>query len=553
MQSTEDAVRVRLFGPLELDVAGTPLGPRDLGGVKPKQLLEILLLERDHAVPKDRLADRLWGERLPERVAATIETYVSVVRRRLDRGAAGLGRRLIVTEPGGYRLPTTKAIVDADRFDALIRRAAASEDPERRAALETATAMSEHELLADEPYAEWVLAPREHVRARRVQALSDLGECCLRLGDPRAALAAADELLTLEPAHERAYRLAMTAHSALGDRGAALRAYRACHAALAGELGVAPTKETADLHAALLRGEDPAGHAEGREPAAPAPRGAATRGLPIRYATSDGARIAYQVVGDGPVDLVFVPSFVTNLGATWDDPTYAAFLRRLATPARLILFDKRGTGLSDPALDFPSTSRRSDDLLSVLDAAGSRRAVLFGVCGGGALCAHFAASHPDRTEALILHNSFARLLRTDDYPWGWPAADYERFLAAFEEAWLSGTGIERRNPGLADNPRYREWFARYVRLAASPWMSRRLAELNAEIDVRPLLAGIRAPTLVICRTEDAWLSPENSRYLAAHIPGARLLELPGVDHDPWVGDTEPVLEAIESFAGVPAA
>jgi pimeloyl-ACP methyl ester carboxylesterase len=185
----------------------------------------------------------------------------------------------------------------------------------------------------------------------------------------------------------------------------------------------------------------------------------------------------------------------------------------------------------------------------VLDAAGSERAVLFGVCGGGALCAHFAADHPDRTAGVILHNSFARLLRSDDYPWGQSPEWHERFMAAFEQAWLgNGDGHVRRNPGLAGNPRYRDWFARYVRLAASPWMARRLAELNAEIDVRGLLGAIRAPCLVICRTEDVWLAPENSRYLAAHIPGAELLELPGVDHDPWVGDAEPVLAAVQAFA-----
>ena len=127
---------------------------------------------------------------------------------------------------------------------------------------------------------------------------------------------------------------------------------------------------------------------------------------------------------------------------------------------------------------------------------------------------------------------------------------YERFLDGFEEAWLgNGDGIVRRNPGLADNPRYRDWFARYVRLGASPWMARRLTEMNGELDVRDALGKIRAPTLVICRTDDAWLSPANSRYLADRIEGARLVELPGVDHDPWVGDTEQVLELVAGFVG----
>jgi pimeloyl-ACP methyl ester carboxylesterase len=149
---------------------------------------------------------------------------------------------------------------------------------------------------------------------------------------------------------------------------------------------------------------------------------------------------------------------------------------------------------------------------------------------------------------LILHAAFARMLRTDDYPWGWPPELYQRFLTSFEQSWLGdGAGLSRRNPGLADNPRYRSWFARYVRLAANPFMARRLAEMNAEIDIRALLPRVQAPTLVMVRTDDVWMSAENSRYLARRIDGASLVEMPGVDHDPWVGDTGPVLAEVEAF------
>jgi pimeloyl-ACP methyl ester carboxylesterase/DNA-binding SARP family transcriptional activator len=539
-------VAVRMFGPLELQVGGARLGPRDLGGVKPKRLLEVLLIERGRAVPKDRIAELLWGEAQPRRAAATIETYVSVLRGRLDR-PPGLGRRLILTEPGGYRLAAEELAVDVDRFEALLRGAAASGPAERRPLLEEAVAVAGAELLSDEPYAAWAIPTREHYRERQVQALVDLAECCLDLGDGRAALAAAGRALTLDATRERACRAGMLAHMALGDRDAALRLYQRCRAALAGELGVPPDARTEALHAAVLRGDPaPGDQLPGGEPPASAARPA--RRSPVRYARNGPVRIAYQVAGEGPVDLVFSPSNVSSLAATWDDPTYAAFLERLASIGRLILFDKRGTGLSDPALDFPTTRERSEDLLAVLDAAGSPRAVLFGVCGGGALCIQLAADHPDRATGLILHNSMARMLRAGDYPWGWTARMYQRLLASFEDAWLgNGDGLVRRNPGLADNPRYREWFARYVRLGASPWMARRLTEMNRELDVRALLGQVQAPTLVICRTQDAWLSADNSRYLARHIPGARLVELPGVDHDPWVGDAEQVLSAVEEF------
>jgi pimeloyl-ACP methyl ester carboxylesterase len=367
-----------------------------------------------------------------------------------------------------------------------------------------------------------------------------------RPGAPRAALTAVTQALALEPTSERAYRAAMVAHYALGDRDAALRAHARCAAVLSGEFGVPPAPETAELHLAIMHDVNAAQLPGLGKP--PAAIGRLRAVLPIGYAGPAGARIAYQAVGYGPVDILFSPSLVSNLAATWDDPTYAAFLRRLATIGRLILFDKRGTGLSDPAIDFPTVRERSDDLVGVLDAAGSQRAILFGTCGGGALCLQFAADHPDRTMALILHNAMAKMLKADDYPWGCPPEHYERFLAAFDEAYLGdGAGQARRNPGLADDPRYRDWFARYMRLAANPWMSKRLAELNRDLDVRSVLGQIRAPTLVICRSEDVWLSAGNSRYLAREIADSQLVELPGVDHDPWVGDSEQVFTAVEAF------
>jgi pimeloyl-ACP methyl ester carboxylesterase/DNA-binding SARP family transcriptional activator len=549
MELNRPSMVVRMFGPLQVEVAGRTFGPRDLGGVKPKQLLEVLLLECGRTVPKDRIADRLWGEQLPQRTGATIESYVSVLRRLLDV-EPGLGRRVIVTDHGGYRMAAGEVSRDVDRFEALIRRAAGADLAARRLALEQAVQLADDELLADEPYADWVQPPREHCRALLLQALVDLAECCLAQDDPRAAISASQRALTLQPTSERAVRVQMLANCALGASDEAIRAYERCRAALSEELGVEPTDETLELRTAITTGTGvapDAGDGDGDEQL-PRPVGRSHVALPIGYAAKGGVRIAYQVVGAGPVDLVFSPSLITNLGATWDDPTYAAFLRRLASVSRLILFDKRGTGLSDPALDFPTQRQRSDDLLRVLDAADSQRAVLFGVCAGGALCVQFAADHPDRASGLVLHNSAARTLCSDDYPWGLQADLYEQFLASFEQIWLDESDrIALRNPGLADNPRYRDWFARYVRLAASPFMARRLAEMNASIDVTALLPTILCPTLIITRTDDTWMSPENSRYLARHIPDAQLVELAGCDHDPWVGDTEQVLAAVEAF------
>lgn len=543
MQPTRSIADVRMFGSLRLDIAGVGFGPRELGGIKPKQVVELLLLECGRTVHKDRIADRLWSAQPPQRAEATIESYVCLLRRRFDV-ESGLGRRLIVTDHGGYRWNADLTDLDVDRFEALVRQAAEAEPAGRRAALEEAVALATGDLLADEPDADWVQGPREHYRALLLQALVDLAECRLTLRADRPALLAAEQALSMDATNERAFRARMLAHYRLGAPDEALRTFEQCRVALAEELGVDPAARTAELHLAILRGEEPDGQltpADARSPDQPERR-------PIRYADNGGVRIAYQVTGNGPVDLVFVPSFITNLGATWDDPTYAGFLRRLASVSRLILFDKRGTGLSDPALEFPTQRERSEDLLSVLDAAGSERPVLFGVCGGGGLCVQFAVDHPERTAGLILHNSAARILCADDYPWGLRPELYDRFLASFEEIWLDERErIAKRNPGLADNPRYRDWYAHYVRLASNPFMARRLAEMNASTDNRALLPLVQSPCLVVTRTEDAWMSPENSRYLARHIDGAELLELPGVDHDPWVGDTEAVLDAVRTL------
>lgn len=216
--------------------------------------------------------------------------------------------------------------------------------------------------------------------------------------------------------------------------------------------------------------------------------------------------------------------------------------------SRLILFDKRGTGLSDPALDFPTPRERSDDLVGVLDGAGSQRAVLFGVCGGGALCTHFDADHPDRTAGLILHASAARLLRTVDYPRGWTLEQHKQLRDSFEHAWLTGGRPDRRNPGLATNPRYCDWFARYIRLSASPFMARQLVDMNMHLDIRELLPKIDTPCLITVPTDDVWMSPDNSRYLARNIAGARLVELPGVDHDPWLATQRRFSPRFRSFS-----
>jgi pimeloyl-ACP methyl ester carboxylesterase len=288
-------------------------------------------------------------------------------------------------------------------------------------------------------------------------------------------------------------------------------------------------------------------------PAAPAAGHEANRPIPVaprvRYAHSGSVNIAYQVVGNGPIDLVFVMGWVSHLEYFWNEPSFARFLTRLASISRLIVFDKRGTGLSDavPVSQLPTLEQRLDDVRAVMDAVGSQRAVLLGVSEGGPLCSLFAATYPEKTEALVMIGSYARRLRDVDYPWGPTLEERDAFLETIVEQWGGPVGIETRAPSRMSDATFREWWASYLRMGASPGAAVALTRMNAEIDIRNLLPSIRVPTLVLHRTGDQCLKVEEGRYLASRIPGATFVELEGADHLPFVGDQDAILREIEQF------
>jgi pimeloyl-ACP methyl ester carboxylesterase len=265
------------------------------------------------------------------------------------------------------------------------------------------------------------------------------------------------------------------------------------------------------------------------------------------YARSGDVNIAYQVVGDGPLDLVFVMGWVSHLDYFWAEPAFAAFLSRLASFSRLIVFDKRGTGLSDPVTSLPTLEQRIDDVRAVLEAVGSREAALFGVSEGGPLCALFAATYPERTRALVTFGTYARRLRAHDYPWGPTPEEHDRFCEQIRDHWGEPVGLDERAPSRAQDPEFRKWWATYLRMGASPGTAIALTRMNAAVDVRHVLPAVRVPTLVLHRRGDRCLRVEEGRYVAAQIPGARFVELDGDDHLPFVGDQAAVLDEIEAF------
>jgi len=274
--------------------------------------------------------------------------------------------------------------------------------------------------------------------------------------------------------------------------------------------------------------------------------------VPItRYARSGDVNIAYQVFGDGPIDLVFVMGWVSHLECFWTEPGFARFLRRLAEFSRVIVFDKRGTGLSDRVTALPTLEQRMDDVRAVMAAAGSREAVLLGVSEGGPMCSLFATTYPEKTRSLIMIGTYAKRMWSHDYPWAPSSEARERFFEEIRTSWGGPVGIQTRAPSRAADPVFRQWWSTYLRQGASPGAALTLTQMNAEIDVRNVLPLVRVPTLVLHRSGDRCLLVEEGRYVASLVPGAQFVELPGDDHLPFVGDLDAIVDQIAAFLAAP--
>ena len=272
--------------------------------------------------------------------------------------------------------------------------------------------------------------------------------------------------------------------------------------------------------------------------------------IPVtRYVQADDLHVAYQVLGSGPLDLVFVREYFDHLEAGWDVPSLARFMSRLASFSRLIMFDQGGTGMSDPtALDQqPTLELWMDELRAVMDVVGSRRAAVVASGGAGPMAALLAATYPERVERLVLVNTYARLLAAPDYPQGDPAEAVDRFIEWMTAKWGTGSILRVTAPSLADDDAFVAAFARMERMAASPGFVAGVLPMAVRLDVRNVLGTISVPTLVIHRAGSTYVRAVHGQYLAEHIAGARYVELPGPDYLIHVGETDDMLDEIETF------
>jgi DNA-binding SARP family transcriptional activator/pimeloyl-ACP methyl ester carboxylesterase len=518
-------VEFGVLGPLEVTAGGRTLG---LAGSRTRAVLAVLLVHANQVVSSDRLIEELWPGHPAGKAADSLQVRISELRKALR--SAGEAERLATRSPG-YLLRVTPGELDARQFEKLAAAGnaalAASDAATAAQRLDQALDLWRGPALAGLEAVPSVRAEAGRLEEERLAALESRAEAMLACGRHRDLIAELETLTTAHPLRERFWSQRMLALYRAGRQADALRAYRELRDILVGELAIEPGPELRELHARILR-QDP--RLDG--PAVVLPAGPAGHSVPqTRYArTADDIHIAYQVIGEGDRDIVFVPGLMSHLELLWEDHQTSDFFRRLSRLGRLIMFDKRDTGLSDRGPGDMSLEERMEDLRAVMHAADSRRAVLFGYSEGAPMSILFAATYPERVTALILGSASARWFPAPGYPCG--QGTEEMFAGLGDIAahrWGQGASIEWYMPSRADSARARELFGRFERMAINPSAFLRMMRMIRDIDVRAVLPALHVPTLVIQRLDDRITPPCHGRYLASHIAGARYFEQPG-DH-----------------------
>lgn len=481
--------------------------------------LLVYLAEANGPVGRELLATLLWPESAEDVSRARL-------RRLLHRLQLILGDDVLTTDRSTVRWSSAVDLqVDSRLFEQACDRA----EFERACNHYPGDFLAGFSLGDCPQFDEWAFFRREALRGRAIQALERMVQDRHAARDYAAAAAYAGRLVELDPLSEVYGRHLIRNLLLAGDRATAERRFEALAHRLRDELGVAPEAETrALLGAGPAAVEDPP---------------------PTRYVGGGSVHLAFQTYGAGRVDVPMLPGFVSHVERVWEEPGCRAFLSALAGMGRLILFDRRGVGLSDRVGFTPSVEATARDIGTVLDAARSRRVVLFGASEGGPACIRFAADHPDRVAGLILFASLAKGSAAPDYPHALQAGQYDMWLQQLVEVWGGPAGIETFAPSLADDPRARAWWAGLLRAASSPGAIKGVLEALRDMDVRHLLNRISSPTLVLHRRGDRAVRIGAGRHLASHIAQARFVELDGADHWAFAGDQQAVLASVGQFFG----
>ena len=482
--------------------------------------LLVYLAEAKGPVGRDVIATMLWPEGCEEVVRARL-------RRLLHRLQLALGDDVLTTDRSTVRW---SAAIDLRVDSQLFEQACDCGDLERACRHYLGDFLDGFSPGDCPQFDDWAFFRREALRGRAIQALERVVHERNTAGDYAAAAAHASRLVELDPLSEVYGRHLIRNLLLAGDRASAQRHLAALTQRLRDELNVAPESTTC----ALL-------NAGTTLPIADPPS--------TRYASGGGVHLAFQTYGAGRIDVLVLPGFVSHVERLWEEPRCRAFLSSLAAMGRLILFDRRGVGLSDRVGFNPSVDATAQDIGTVLDAAGSRRVVLFGASEGGPACIKFAVDHPSRVAGLILFASLAKGTATHDYAHALHVSQYEMWLQQLVAVWGGPAGIETFAPSLSGDPQTRAWWAGLLRAASSPGAIKGVLDALRDMDVRHLLGRISMPTLVLHRHDDRAVRIGAGRHLASHIAQARFVELDGADHWAFAGDQQPVLDNIRRFIG----
>lgn len=526
-----------LFGPPIIKQDGELV---DLRLRKALALLSYLAITRGE-YSRDELATLLWPESSQSSARANLRRTLYLINK-------AIGQEIISSGTDTLRVaPQVSIWIDVDKFKGYLSKCTQDGElsykigPHCLSDLEQAVALYKGDFLAgfslsDCPkFDEWQFFETESLRTLLGTALQQLILAYESQGELAHSIRYARDWLALDSMHEPAHRLLMRLYQKTGQHAAALRQYQECSRILEQELSLSPQAKTTELyHEIRLE----------RQVDIPLPDEVKPD---VKFVASDDVHIAYTELGEGPMDIIFVCGYITHMEQLWELPEICDFFGELASFSRVILFDRRGVGLSDRVGYQPTMEDTLDDILAIMRDAGSEHAVLFGYLEGGPNSILFTATYPELVSGLILYGTCAKWTRSADYPWAITREQYDRWLQDISENWGEAINLKTYAPNFAHQPGLQDWWAKMMRLSSSPGGIKAVLEVMRDIDVRHILPSINTPTLILHRKGDLSIRIGSGRYLADHIPVARYVEFEGDDHWFFLGDTQPILYETRTF------